>query len=158
MYNELTQADIDKMNEELDHRILVVRPAILEEVKFARSHGDLSENAEYHAAKRERGRNESRIRYLKNMIRTAKIISAESLPDEIGLYDSVEFNIAGTEKNMKVQIVTTFGNDTLKGLISKESPVGRALLGHKAGERVTVTVSPEMSYDIIVLSIEKGTK
>lgn len=156
MYNELTQTDIDKMNEELEHRMLVVRPAILEEVKFARSHGDLSENAEYHAAKRERGRNESRIRYLKNMIKTAKIISDSSRPDEIGLYDEVEFKIIGTERCMTVGIVTTFGNDTLNGRISKESPVGRALLGHRVGDRVTVTVSPEMSYEIEILSLAKG--
>ena len=155
MYNELTQKDIDKMNEELDYRILVLRPQILEEVKFARSHGDLSENAEYHAAKRERGRNESRIRYLKNMIRTATVISDESRDDEVGLYDKVTIKIAGG-KEMTVGLVTTFGHDTLSGLISKESPVGKAIMGKKLGDKVTVTVTPEMSYTAEILAIEKG--
>ena len=155
MYNELTQKDIDKMNQELDYRVLVLRPQILEEVKFARSHGDLSENAEYHAAKRERGRNESRIRYLKNMIKTAKIISDESRDDEVGLYDKVTLLIAGT-KEMTVGLVTTFGHDTLSGLISKESPLGKAILSKKIGQEVTVKVNSDMSYIAKILSIDKG--
>lgn len=143
------------MNEELDYRILVLRPQILEEVKFARSHGDLSENAEYHAAKRERGRNESRIRYLKNMIRTATVISDESRDDEVGLYDKVTIKIAGG-KEMTVGLVTTFGHDTLSGLISKESPVGKAIMGKKLGDTVTVTVNADMRYEAEILAIEKG--
>ena len=155
MYNELTQKDIDKMNEELDYRVLVLRPQILDEVKFARSHGDLSENAEYHAAKRERGRNESRIRYLKNMIKTATVISDESREDEVGLYDKVTLLMAGT-KEMTVGLVTTFGHDSLSGLISKESPVGKAILGKKVGDTVTVNVNADMSYPIKILAINKG--
>ena len=155
MYNELTQKDIDKMNEELDYRVLVLRPQILDEVKFARSHGDLSENAEYHAAKRERGRNESRIRYLKNMIKTATVISDESQDDEVGLYDKVTILMAGT-KEMTVGLVTTFGHDSLSGLISKESPVGKAILGKKVGETVTVNVNAEVSYPVKILAIDKG--
>ena len=155
MYNELTQKDIDKMNEELDYRVLVLRPQILDEVKFARSHGDLSENAEYHAAKRERGRNESRIRYLKNMIKTSTVISDESRDDEVGLYDKVTILMAGT-KEMTVGLVTTFGHDSLSGLISKESPVGKAILGKKVGETVTVNVNTEMSYPVKILAIDKG--
>ena len=155
MYNELTQKDIDKMNEELDYRVLVLRPQILDEVKFARSHGDLSENAEYHAAKRERGRNESRIRYLKNMIKTATVISDESRDDEVGLYDKVTLLMAGT-KEMTVGLVTTFGHDSLSGLISKESPVGKAILGKKVGDTVTVNVNADMSYPVKILAINKG--
>lgn len=155
MYNELTQKDIDKMNEELDYRVLVLRPQILDEVKFARSHGDLSENAEYHAAKRERGRNESRIRYLKNMIKTATVISDESREDEVGLYDKVTLLMAGT-KEMTVGLVTTFGHDSLSGLISKESPVGKAILGKKVGDTVTVNVNADMSYPVKILAINKG--
>lgn len=155
MYNELTQKDIDKMNEELDYRVLVLRPQILDEVKFARSHGDLSENAEYHAAKRERGRNESRIRYLKNMIKTATVISDESRDDEVGLYDKVTLLMAGT-KEMTVGIVTTFGHDTLSGLVSKESPLGKAILGKKIGDEVTVNVNSGISYIAKILSIQKG--
>ncbi len=157
MYNELTQKDIDKMNEELDYRILTLRPQILEEVKFARSHGDLSENAEYHAAKRERGRNESRIRYLKNMIRTATVISDESRPDEVGLYDKVTFKTS-FGREMTVEIVTTFGHDSLGGFISKESPVGKALLSKKVGDVVAVNVSTEVSYTAEILKIEKSNK
>ena len=155
MYNELTQKDIDKMNEELDYRVLVLRPQILDEVKFARSHGDLSENAEYHAAKRERGRNESRIRYLKNMIKTATVISDESRDDEVGLYDKVTLLMAGT-KEMTVGLVTTFGHDTLSGLVSKESPLGKAILGKKIGDEVTVNVNSGISYVAKILSISKG--
>ena len=155
MYNELTQKDIDKMNEELDYRVLVLRPQILDEVKFARSHGDLSENAEYHAAKRERGRNESRIRYLKNMIKTATVISDESRDDEVGLYDKVTLLMAGT-KEMTVGLVTTFGHDSLSGLISKESPVGKAILCKKVGDTVTVNVNADMSYPVKILAINKG--
>lgn len=155
MYNELTQKDIDKMNEELDYRVLVLRPQILDEVKFARSHGDLSENAEYHAAKRERGRNESRIRYLKNMIKTATVISDESRDDEVGLYDKVTLLMAGT-KEMTVGLVTTFGHDSLSGLISKESPVGKAILGKKVGDTVTVNVNADVSYPVKILAINKG--
>lgn len=155
MYNELTQKDIDKMNEELDYRVLVLRPQILDEVKFARSHGDLSENAEYHAAKRERGRNESRIRYLKNMIKTATVISDESREDEVGLYDKVTLLMAGT-KEMTVGLVTTFGHDSLSGLISKESPVGKAILGKKVGDTVTVNVNADVSYPVKILAINKG--
>ena len=155
MYNELTQKDIDKMNEELDYRVLVLRPQILDEVKFARSHGDLSENAEYHAAKRERGRNESRIRYLKNMIKTATVISDESRDDEVGLYDKVTLLMAGT-KEMTVGLVTTFGHDSLSGLISKESHVGKAILGKKVGDTVTVNVNADVSYPVKILAINKG--
>ncbi len=156
MHDELTQHDIDEMNKELDHRILVLRPQILEEVKFTRSFGDLSENAEYHAAKRERGRNESRIRYLKNMIKTAKIIPSDSRCDEVGLYDTVEFRMAGTENKMTVTIVTTFGHDSLNNVISKESPVGKALLGKKVGDKAMVHINPDSSYQIEIISLTKG--
>ena len=107
MYDELTKVDIEKMKEELEHRITVVRPAILEDVKFARSHGDLSENFEYHAAKRERGINESRIRYLRNMIKTAIIIDDNSSSDTVGLFDTVTFVIDDDDFEESVRIVTT---------------------------------------------------
>lgn len=156
MYDELTQADLDKMNEELEYRILTLRPQILEEVKFTRSFGDLSENAEYHEAKRNKGRNESRIRYLKNMIRTAKVISADSADDEVGLNDAVTFKVVESGAEMTVGIVTTFGHDSLKHIISKESPVGIALLGKKVGETALVSVNAELSYHAEVLAIRKG--
>ena len=156
MYDELTQADIDKMNEELEYRTLVLRPKILEEVKFTRSFGDLSENAEYHEAKRNKGRNDSRIRYLRNMIRTAKIISDESRPDEVGINDKVTFRVIPTGAEMTVSIVTSFGHDSLNHVISKESPVGKAVMGHKVGDRIKVTVSPEISYEAEITALIKG--
>ena len=156
MYNELTQKDIDKMNEELDYRVLVLRPQILEEVKFARSHGDLSENAEYHAAKRERGRNESRIRYLKNMIRTANVIEIKKDADGVGLFDKVRIynEKAGAEK--EIQIVTTLRQNALLGYVSKESPLGLAIMGRRVGDRVLVKVNESMSYYVVIKYIEKG--
>ena len=156
MYDELTQVDIDKMKDELEYRIGVVRPKILEEVKFTRSFGDLSENAEYHAAKRERGRNESRIRYLRNMIKTAKIINPESKADEVGLFDTVEYYVEEDDCIESVRIVTSLRQNSLERLISRESPMGRAVMGKKAGDRVCVKVSDEYSYYIVIKSITKG--
>lgn len=156
MYDELTQVDIDKMKDELEYRISVVRPKILEEVKFTRSFGDLSENAEYHAAKRERGKNESRIRYLRNMIKTAKIIKPESKADEVGLFDTVEYYVEEDDCLESVRIVTSLRQNSLERLISRESPLGRAIMGKKAGDRVCVKVSDEYSYFIVIKSITKG--
>ncbi len=157
MYDELTQIDIDKMKQELEHRITVIRPQILEEVKFTRSFGDLSENAEYHAAKRERGRNESRIRYLRNMIKTAKIISPESNSDEIGIFDTVEYYVEEDDCVESVRIVTALRQNSLERLISRFSPLGKALMGRKIGDRVCVKVDDNYSYYIIIKSITKGS-
>lgn len=156
MYDELTQVDIDKMKDELEYRISVVRPKILEEVKFTRSFGDLSENAEYHAAKRERGRNESRIRYLRNMIKTAKIITPKSNADEVGLFDTVEYYVEEDDCLESVRIVTSLRQNSLERLISRESPMGRAVMGKRVGDRVCVKVSDEYSYYIVIKSITKG--
>ncbi|MBQ5911393.1 MAG: transcription elongation factor GreA [Clostridia bacterium] len=156
MYDELTKVDIDKMKEELEYRITVVRPEILEEVKFARSHGDLSENAEYHAAKRERGRNESRIRYLRNMIKTARVIEVDSKEGTVGLFDTVTYYVEEDGTEEKVKIVTTLRRDPFSNIISKESPLGSALMGAKVGDRIKVNVNEQYSYFIVVRSIEKG--
>lgn len=156
MYDELTQVDIDKMKEELEHRISVIRPQILEEVKFTRSFGDLSENAEYHAAKRERGRNESRIRYLRNMIKTAKVINPESRSDEVGMFDTVHYYVEEDDAVEQVRIVTSLRQNSLERLISKESPMGKAIMGRKVGDRVYVKVSDEYGYYIVIKDIEKG--
>ncbi len=156
MYDELTQVDIDKMKAELEYRITKVRPEILEEVKLTRSYGDLSENAEYHAAKRERGKNESRIRFLRNMIKTAVIISAESSNDKVGLFDTVTYLVEEDNSLEQVKIVTTLRRDPFKQIISKESPLGKALMGKAVNEKVTVKVSDDYSYSIIIKKIEKG--
>ena len=156
MYDELTQVDIDKMKEELEYRITVVRPEILEDVKLARSHGDLSENAEYHAAKRERGRNESRIRYLRNMIKTARVINVKSEEGKVCLFDTVTYYVEEDDCEEQVRIVTTLRRDPFKNIISKESPLGRALMGRAVGERVLVSTDSGYDYYIVIKSIEKG--
>ena len=156
MYDELTQVDIQKMQEEIDYRTRVLRPQLIEEVQTARAFGDLSENFEYRCAKQAKNRNDSRIRYLERMIRTAKVIQPESKADAVGLFDKVTIYNEMTQGEMTLRIVTTLRQDALNGLISKESPVARALLGHRVGERVTVEVSPEMKYQMEIRAIEKG--
>ena len=156
MYDELTQVDIDKMQAEMEHRIRDLRPKLIEEVQVARAFGDLSENYEYKCAKQAKNRNESRIRYLERMIRTAKVIEVRSKDDAVGLFDKVTVLNEMVNQEMVLQIVTTLRQDALKGLISKESPVGKALLGHRVGDRVLVEVSPEMKYYVVIRAIEKG--
>lgn len=156
MYDELTEVDIQKMREEIDYRTRVLRPKLIEDVQIARAFGDLSENYEYKCAKQEKNRNDSRIRYLERMIKTAKVISAGSKEDEVGLFDTVVVFNEKLGREMTLRIVTTLRQDVAKGRVSKESPVGKALLGHRAGERVHVKVSEQMEYDMVIRSIEKG--
>lgn len=157
MYDELTEVDIRKMQEEIDYRVRELRPKLIEEVQTTRAFGDLSENYEYKCAKQAKNRNDSRIRYLERMIRTAKVIEVKEDSGTVGLFDTVTIYNEMLKKEMTVRIVTTLRQDALKGLISKESPVGRALMGHRAGERVQVTVSPELKYTVEIRQIEKGT-
>ena len=157
MYDELTPVDIRKMKEEIEYRVTVLRPKLIEDVKTAREWGDLSESFEYKAAKREKNRNDSRIRYLERMIKTAKVIDAESKPDEIGLFDKVTIYIEEDDEEQTIELVTTLRQNALKGLISKESPVGKAVMGHKKGDRVTVHVSETYSYDIVIRDVQKGS-
>ena len=156
MYDELTEVDIRKMQEEIDYRVRELRPQLIEEVQTARAFGDLSENYEYKCAKQAKNRNDSRIRYLERMIRTAKVIEVKETADTVSLFDTVTIYHEMVKKEMSVRIVTTLRQDALKGLISKESPVGRALMGHKAGDRVQVTVSPDLKYTVEIRKIEKG--
>ena len=156
MHNELTQIDLDKMKQELDYRRIELRPQLLEEVKVARGFGDLSENFEYKAAKREKHRNESRIRFLENMIRTARVYEDKSDADSIGLYDKITLWIEEDEEEEVGQIVTNVRQDPLNGLISKESPAGKGLLGKKVGDRVHIQVNKEFGYEVVIRNIEKG--
>ena len=156
MYDELTAVDIQKMREEMDYRIRVLRPQLIEEVQTARAFGDLSENFEYKCAKQAKNKNDSRIRYLDRMIRTAKVIEVEKQEDAVGLFDTVVIFNEKLNKEMTIRIVTTLRQDALQGRISKESPVGKALMGRKAGERVLVKVSDQMEYWLTIRSIEKG--
>lgn len=154
MHNELTKQDIRKMEEEIEYRKLVVRPAALEDVKTARAHGDLSENFEYHAAKKVKNQNESRIRYLERMIKTAVIVPDESAEDEVGINNTVEVFIEEDNLTETYKLVTTVRGNSLEGLISTESPLGKALLGHKAGDRVYVELPGGGGYYVVVKSIE----
>ena len=156
MYDELTQVDIDKMKAELEHRRLELRPKLIEDVQTARAFGDLSENYEYKAAKQEKNRNESRIRFLENMIKTAVVLPDAGASDGVQLYDRVTVFLEDEGDTEVYQGVTTMRQDALHGLISKESPVGRALLGHRAGDRVEISVSPEMKYTVVIRSVEPG--
>ena len=156
MHNELTQIDLDKMKQELDYRRIELRPQLLEEVKVARGFGDLSENFEYKAAKREKNKNESRIRYLKNMIATARVVKVKQDADSVCLFDTVTYYIEEDEEEEERQIVTTLRQDVLKGYLSKESPLGKALLGKKIGDRVLVRVNDNYSYYVVVRAIKKG--
>ena len=156
MHNELTQKDIELMRQELEYRRGVLRPKLIEDVQTARAFGDLSENFEYKAAKRDKNRNDSRCRYLENMIKTAVIISDQSKEGVVGLYDKVTFYVEENGEEVTCQIVTTIRQDALNGLISKESPVGRAVLGRRVGDRVTVQVNDSYSYDVVIQSIEPG--
>lgn len=156
MYNELTEVDIKKMKEELFERTNVLRPKLSDDVKEARSLGDLSENAEYRSARRAFGRNESRIRFLHRMINTAKIISVDSAPDEVGLFDKIVVEYEDTKDTEELMISTTTRLDLARGIISKESPFGKAVLGHKVGDRVFVKVSDECEYFVVIKSITKG--
>lgn len=156
MYDELTSIDIEKMKAELEHRITVVRPQCIEEVKTAREFGDLSENYEYKAAKQAKNRNESRIRYLERMIKTAKIVSADSAQDVVGLFDTVELYIEAEDETETIQLVTPLRQNALQGRITKESPVGQAVFGHRAGDRVLVQVNPQYSYYVQIRKLTKG--
>ena len=156
MYNELTKIDLQKMQEELDYRRITLRPKLLEEVKVARAFGDLSENFEYKAAKQEKNRNESRIRFLENMIKTAVVIEDRSAGDTVGLYDKVTVYLEEDDEEETWQVVTTVRQDVLHGLISKESPMGSALLGKKVGDRFYVQVNNGYGYYAVVRAIEKG--
>ena len=155
MHDELTAVDMKKMREELREREEVLMPKILEDVKVARSFGDLSENFEYKAAKQAQNKNRSRIRYLEGMIKTAKIIDDRSGSDEVGLFDKVEIYMPEDDEYETVQVVTTVRCDPRMGLISKESPFGQSVLGKKVGDTITVHVNDSYSYQAIIKSITK---
>ena len=155
MYDELTEVDVQKMREELHYRRTVLRPQLIEEVQTARAFGDLSENYEYKCAKQAKGRNYSRIRYLEGMIRTAKVIEDAGKADTAELFDTITLYNEALKREMTIRVVTTLRQNALQGLISKESPVAQAILGHRVGERVEI-VSPQMRYFVEIRAVEKG--
>lgn len=154
VFDRLTENDIKKMQEEIDHRKLVVRKEALEAVKEARAHGDLSENFEYHAAKKDKNQNESRIRYLEKMIKTAQIISDQSPEDEVGLYNTVELYFEDDDETETYKLVTTVRGNSIKGLISSESPLGKAVMGHKVGDRIYVRIGDKNGYYVVIKRLE----
>ena len=156
MYNELTEVDIQKMQEEIEYRLRVVRPKCVEDLKTARGFGDLSENYEYKAAKQELRRCDSRLRYLRKMIDTARVIKADSAADQVGLFDTVDVYFEDEGETERLRIVTTLREDVMQGIISKDSPVGRAIMGKRVGDRAVVRVSDGVSYTVRIDKIEKG--
>ena len=154
MHDELTEKDIAKIEEEIEYRKLVVRKQAIEAVKEARAHGDLSENFEYHAAKKDKNKNESRIRYLERMIKTAVIVKEDSKEDEVGLNNTIEIYLEEDDLTETYKLVTTVRGNSLEGRISIESPLGKALLGHKAGDRVLIQVNETYGYYVVIRSIE----
>ena len=153
MYDELTEVDIKKMREERDYRVQVLRPQLLEDVKTARDFGDLSENFEYKAAKQVKNQNESRIRYLEKMIQTAIVVSDKSKDDEVGINKIVELYFEEEDEVEEFKIVTTVRGNSLKNLVSTESPIGKAVLGHKEGDRVWIEVNQNTGYYVRIESI-----
>lgn len=155
MYDKLTESDIKKIREEIEYRKLVVRKEAIEAVKEARAHGDLSENFEYHAAKKDKNQNESRIRYLERMIKTAVVVSDASKADEVGMNNTVDVYFEEDDETETYRLVTTVRGNSLQGLISIESPIGKAILGHKEGDRVFVKINEDTGYYIVIKAIRK---
>ena len=144
------------MQEEIDYRRGTLAPKLGAELRRTREFGDLSENAEYKEAKREKRRNDARIRYLENMIRTAHIIEVEKSDGCVALFDRVTVLNEKNGAEKTVQIVTTLRQNALAGFISKESPLGQAIMGRKVGERALVKVSDTVSYYVVIKNIEHG--
>lgn len=157
MGEQLTQSDVKKIKEEIEYRKLVVRKKELEAVKEARAQGDLSENFEYKAAKQDKNRNESRIRYLERMLKNARIISDDSGEDEVGINNTVEVYFEEDDETETYRLVTSVRGNSLQGLISIESPLGKAIKGRKAGDRVKVKTNGDNGYYVVVRKIEKTT-
>ena len=148
-----TQSDVDKIKEEIEHRKLVVRKEAIEAVKEARAQGDLSENFEYYAAKKDKNKNEGRIRYLERILKTATIISDQSEDDEVGLNNTVKIYFEEDDEEETFKIVSTMRGDSVKGRISNESPIGAAIMGHKVGDRVEIKVNDSYSYYVVIKEI-----
>ena len=157
MRDNLTKSDIEKMEAEIEHRKVVVRHELLEHVKTARAQGDLSENFEYYAAKKEKNKNESRIRYLERMIRTANVVDDSSADDEVGINNTVTVEFIEDKETETYRIVTTVRVDTFKNMISIDSPLGKALMGHKVGDIVNIKVNENVNYDVKILEIDNTT-
>lgn len=158
MREQLTRSDVRKIEEEIEYRKLVVRKEALEAVKEARAHGDLSENFEYHAAKKDKNKNESRIRYLERILKTAVIVSDSSREDEVGINNTVTVYFEEDDEEQVFRLVTSIRGNSMKNRISTESPIGKAILGHKVGDRIQIKVSEDYSYYIVIKQIENTSE
>ena len=154
MREQLTEHDIEKIKEEIEYRKLVVRRDALEAVKEARAHGDLSENFEYYAAKKDKNANESRIRYLERMLKTAIVVSDRSRDDEVGLNNTVELYFEDDDECETYKLVTSIRGNSMKNYVSNESPLGKAIFGHKVGDRVLVDLGGGRGYYVEIRRIE----
>lgn len=154
LHEQLTENDVKKIKEEIEYRKLTVRKNAIEAVKEARAHGDLSENFEYHPAKKDKNMNESRIRYLERMLKNAEIVSDQSKSDEVGINNTVTLYMEDDDEEETYKIVTSIRGNSMKGHISTESPMGKALLGHKVGERVYIKVNENFGYYAVIRKIE----
>ena len=157
MGEKLTKSDVEKIQEEIDYRKRVVRKEAIEAVKEARAQGDLSENFEYYAAKKDKNKNESRIRYLERMLKTAQVISDESKEDEVGLNNTVDLYFEEDDLTEEYRLVTSIRGNSLKNMISTESPIGKAILGKKEGDRVYIQVNENYGYYVVIKKIKKTT-
>lgn len=154
MGERLTESDVKKIQEEIMYRKLVVRKNAIEAVKEARAQGDLSENFEYYAAKKDKNQNEGRIRYLERMLKNAEIVTEQSKADEVGMNNTIELYFEEDDEVQKFKLVTSIRGNSLKGYVSIESPIGKAIFGHKVGERVAVQVNENYIYYVEIRSIE----
>ena len=154
MGEQLTTSDVKKIEEEIEYRKLVVRKEAIEAVKEARSHGDLTENFEYYAAKKDKNKTESRIRYLERMLKTAKVISDSSKDDEVGINNTVTVYFEEDDEEETYRLVTSIRGNSMNGLISIESPLGKAILGHKIGDRIYIKVNEQYGYYVEIRAIE----
>lgn len=157
MGEKLTASDVKKIEEEIEYRRLVERKRILEDVKEARAQGDLSENFEYYAAKKEKNRNDGRIRYLERMLKNATIVDDTSSDDEVGMNNTVEVYFEDDDETGVYKLVTSIRGNSMNNYISIESPIGKAIMGHKVGDRVRVVVNDSVSYYVQIKSIDKTT-
>lgn len=155
MGEQLTKSDVEKIKEEIEYRKLVVRKRELEAVKEARAQGDLSENFEYKAAKQDKNRNESRIRYLEKMLKHARIVSDDSKDDEVGINNTVTVYFEEDDETETYRLVTSVRGNSMQGLISIESPMGKAIRGHKEGDRVLVKTNGDDGYYVVIREIVK---
>lgn len=156
MGERLTKSDVEKIQKEIEYRTLVVRKEAIGAVQEARAQGDLSENFEYYAAKRDKNKNESRIRYLERMLKNATIISDESADGVVGINKIVEVYFEDDDVTEKFKLVTSVRCDSISGKISIESPMGKAINKHKAGDRVFVRINERTGYYVVIRSVEEG--